>query len=121
MGRKAKEAPLQYCKYCGKKLERQRFSSGRLEDLSAFSRRKYCNRSCMRKDWLKIENGNQTYRNAHATAQKANELFLHKNRCEICGAEGKLDVHHIDGSYRNNELNNLMVLCRSCHMKQHTR
>jgi hypothetical protein len=119
MGGRMKDTPLRYCKYCGQKLERKRFLSGRLEDLSAFCRHKYCDKHCMRKDWLKTENCNQTYRNAHTTAQKANELILQKDKCEICGKDGRLDVHHIDGNHQNNELNNLIVLCRSCHMKQH--
>ena len=119
MDNRRKEDPVIYCKYCGKKLERRRFPSGRLEDLSAFSRRKYCDRMCMRKDYLKTESGNQTYGNAHTTARKANELIIKKQECEICGKTGKLDVHHIDDNYQNNDLKNLMILCRSCHMKQH--
>ena len=119
MGRKIKETPLRYCQYCGVKLERKIFSNGRLEDVAVFCKRKYCNRLCMRKDWLKKEKGNQTYRNAHITAQKINELILHKTVCENCGKIGKLDVHHIDNDYQNNEPSNLMVLCRSCHNKEH--
>lgn len=119
MGRKAKETPLQYCTYCGTKLERKVFAQGRLEDLSVFRKRKYCNRACMRKDWLKAEKGDQTYRNAHTTAQKINELILQKDSCELCGQQNNIDVHHIDGDYQNNDPSNLQVLCRSCHMKEH--
>ncbi len=45
--------------------------------------------------------------------------------CEICGAKEKkvknsnLHVHHIDEDRDNNNLNNLMVLCSSCHKKVH--
>ena len=119
MGRKIKDTPLRYCQYCGTKLERKEFSHGRLEDMAVFFKRKYCNKICMRKDWLKNSKGNQTYRSAHTTAQKINELILQKTICEVCGKTGKLDVHHIDGDYQNNETNNLKVLCRSCHSKEH--
>ena len=48
-----------------------------------------------------------------------------KNKCEECGkANCKLDIHHIDGNglgakVKNNNLNNLQLLCVSCHMKIH--
>lgn len=119
MGQKLKETPLKYCQYCGKKLERKRFPSGRLECLSVFNKRKYCDWMCMRKGRLVTKKENQSYRNAHTTAQKINELILQKTECEICGKKEKLDVHHIDGDYKNNDPNNLMTLCRSCHNKQH--
>ena len=40
------------------------------------------------------------------------------NKCEICGGEAK-EVHHIDGTKNNHELNNLVALCFSCHGKAH--
>ena len=90
------------CEYCGKQLERKRFN-GRLEDFTVFSNRKYCNRECMRKDWVKIgDNHNQSYSNAHTTARKINELILHKEVCELCGSDTNLDIHHIDGNWQNN-------------------
>lgn len=107
-----------YCKYCGEKLKRKRFN-GRLEDYNVFLKRPYCNRECMKKDYLKIGNNhNQNYSSSHTTARKINELILKKDECEICGErEKKLDIHHIDGNWQNNNLDNLMCLCRSCHMK----
>ena len=105
-----------YCKYCGKQLERKRYN-GVLEDFTVFKKRKYCNRECMKRVFLKIGENEQTYSNAHTTARKINELILHKEVCELCGSETNLDIHHIDGNWRNNNLNNLMCLCRSCHTK----
>lgn len=105
-----------YCEYCGNKLERKRFN-GRLEDFTVFKNRKYCNRECMKRDYLKIGEHNQSYSNAHTTARKINELILHKEVCELCGSDTNLDIHHIDGNWQNNNLDNLMCLCRSCHTK----
>lgn len=108
-----------YCYYCGNKLERKRFN-GRLEDFTVFSNRKYCNRECMKRNFIKIgDNYNQTFFNAHTTARKINELILHKEVCELCGSDTNLDIHHIDGNWQNNNLDNLICLCRSCHMKEH--
>ena len=107
-----------YCEYCGNKLERKRFN-GRLEDFTVFSNRKYCNRECMKRDYLKIGEHNQTCSNAHTTARKINELILHKEVCELCGNDKNLDIHHIDENWQNNNFDNLVCLCRSCHMKEH--
>ena len=106
-----------YCLFCGKQLSRKRFN-GRLEDFGAFKRRVYCNRECMKRAYLNVgDNYDQTFSNAHATARKINELLLHKDRCELCDSNKNLDIHHIDGNWQNNNLNNLMCLCRSCHTK----
>ena len=105
-----------YCEYCGNKLERKRFN-GRLEDFTVFKNRKYCNRECMQKAYLKIGEHNQNWSNAHTTARKINELILRKEVCELCGSDTNLDIHHIDGNWQNNNLDNLMCLCRSCHTK----
>ena len=64
-----------YCKYCGKLLKRIRFPSGRLEDFSAFKRRIYCNRKCMKMSYLKIGSHNQDYRVAHQTAVNIMKLL----------------------------------------------
>lgn len=42
-------------------------------------------------------------------------------RCSLCGSETHLVVHHIDGNPRNNRLENLLVMCRSCHRTIHSR
>ncbi len=68
---------------------------------------------------------NQIYRNgknALIAVERANR------KCEKCGSSENLQIHHKDGKGRsyinkglepNNELNNLMVLCRSCHIILH--
>ena len=68
---------IKYCKFCGKQLIRKRFNE-RMEDFKTFCKRQYCNRECMKKDYLKIGINNQTYRNAHQTAKTINKLILKK-------------------------------------------
>ena len=109
-----------YCKYCGKRLERRFYPKcNKFEDMGCFIRRKYCDRECMRKAFTHIGENNSNWSNTHYSARRINNLFLHKDKCELCGKTGKLDIHHIDENPNNNNLNNLMCLCRSCHMKIH--
>lgn len=60
-----------------------------------------------------VRNGKQrqTYR-YHA------RKFIKKN-CETCGTDKKLQVHHKDRDWTNNEPSNLETLCATCHMKWH--
>lgn len=44
--------------------------------------------------------------------------------CQECGKDLRNEsqhppTHHIDGNTLNNELDNLVMLCRSCHIKKH--
>lgn len=44
-----------------------------------------------------------------------------KNKCELCGAENNLSIHHKDGHLTNNNKKNLQTLCNKCHGKQYPR
>lgn len=39
--------------------------------------------------------------------------------CELCGSIENIEIHHKDLNRFNNKINNIMVLCKSCHSKQH--
>ena len=41
------------------------------------------------------------------------------NHCNICGAKTSLEIHHKDENWENNNIDNLVVLCRDCHSKIH--
>lgn len=116
-----KADPEKYCEYCGQKMHRVRFNSGRLEDMTAFIRRKYCSRDCMRKAFIKKgEDTKQGYSTAHHSSRMLAYIILEKEyKCERCGSTRNVDVHHKDGNFSNNTPENLVVLCRSCHAKEH--
>lgn len=53
-----------------------------------------------------------------------NQIYLRKNitKCQICGKKhNRLEVHPLDGDHGNNEINNLYLVCPSCHKKEHYR
>jgi hypothetical protein len=41
--------------------------------------------------------------------------------CHVCEATNDIRVHHIDGDRKNNDVENLIPLCRTCHAKVHTK
>ena len=61
--------------------------------------------------------GNPNYKNGIRTGKR---MILEVNKiCQECGSDERLEVHHKDKNRKNNNLNNLQLLCRSCHSKQH--
>lgn len=40
-------------------------------------------------------------------------------QCVVCGSEDNVDVHHIDGDSSNNDLENLVPICRTHHLQIH--
>lgn len=97
-----------FCECCGKVMQRKRYS-GRLEDLSAFTRRRFCSLSCAntRVDLTK-----------HGYSWRARKHL--KKKCEACGYAKALQAHHIDQDRSNNVPQNIQTLCKHCHDFWHT-
>lgn len=49
------------------------------------------------------------------------ELIFKRDQriCQRCKATKHLLIHHLDNNDRNNALNNLIVLCNTCHLNLH--
>jgi hypothetical protein len=87
----------------------------------------FCSRKCkefsqslkgncpkIRPDHYGNSSGISTYR------KLAFESFSHKcNRCEYNKILDVLQVHHKDRNRENNKLENLEILCPTCHMEEH--
>lgn len=41
--------------------------------------------------------------------------------CNRCGKDDELQFHHIDRNHKNNNIENIEVLCYKCHAKEHNR
>ena len=53
---------------------------------------------------------------------RAKALVHHGPKCKRCGYDNIvhiLQVHHVDRDRRNNDVENLEVLCPNCHMEEH--
>jgi 5-methylcytosine-specific restriction endonuclease McrA len=56
------------------------------------------------------------------SSRRAAEIVRQAGCCTQCDqTEGRLDIHHIDGDKRNQDPENLTVLCHRCHMKEHAK
>ena len=110
-----KPDPIKFCHSCGKQLTRKVFSTGLLEGCTEFRHRKFCDSECMGRGFQ----GRFKTDVIPAQGRYRARTIKRKTFCERCGAAKSLDVHHRDENPLNNELSNLMVLCRSCHMKMH--
>lgn len=111
-----KPTPEKFCKQCGIRLERKRWASGVLESLLHFSRRLFCDRACMARDFdLRPTKPDPNWSTAHYHARRAMPL----GPCARCGKQDAKDVHHKNGNWRDNSEGNLERVCRSCHNQEH--
>lgn len=111
------EYSLKYCKNCGKLLTN--------------GQKHFCSLQCL-KDY-KYNNYIQQWKegtidglSGEYNLSKHIRKYLiekHNNKCELCGwcevntytNTIPLEIHHIDGNYKNNTEENLQFLCPNCH------
>ncbi len=83
------------------------------------SGRLFCSKSCSVtfNNSHRMGDKNPNYKNGNTTYRKK----ALKNKpliCEVCGYDEYpevLHVHHLDGSHLNNKLENLKIVCPTCH------
>ena len=93
--------------------------------------KKYCNNKCQQEynykqyinKWLLgLETGIRG--KSQMSLHVRRYMFeINKSSCQICGwnkvnpttNKSPLEIHHIDGDYRNNAFDNLQLLCPNCH------
>ena len=101
------------CAQCGKTISRLSSQIKKTKNKLSF-----CNRSCA-----------AIYNNEHRKFLKSNKVTYRPNAlkhfphvCNICGYNkylAVLQIHHKDKNRRNNTLNNLEILCPTCHEERH--
>ena len=100
------------CAYCGKKVYR---TISRIEkNESGYF---YCSRACgnRHKNLLKIPTDDESSRNYRRKA-----FGKYNHACAVCGWDEDiriLEVHHKDENRENNKIENLCILCPTCHRK----
>ena len=66
-----------------------------------------------------FKTGIQAYRNIYKDACIIPRTDGKKMKCELCGSEKYLCIHHLDHNRENNNISNLQCLCKKCHQKHH--
>jgi hypothetical protein len=107
MPRPAIKAVTKPCETCGTSMDRKRFGD-RLEDYTAFRKRRFCSLSCANTSVTVTKHG------ASWRARKHLKLA-----CEACGNMNALEAHHVDQNIQNNDPSNIQTLCRWCHQFWH--
>src|SRR5574343_2089194 len=140
---------VKYCWNCGEQLVRKRFGSGKLESKDKFDARMYCDQLCYHEQSLRPLltcpvcgeqfKGRAGHTNKYCSQKcsyigqkeevstvqstlnyRARVLKSH-TPCEFCHSTTSIEVHHYDGNLSNNNLDNLISVCRGCHTKVHRR
>lgn len=108
---------------CNKEFERSKPKSG--ENTSKHLKF-FCSRKC--KDEAQRIGGVKEIQPPHYGKDNPKKdyrilAFRHKKpECEECGYnkyKEVLDVHHVDKNRTNNNINNLKILCPTCHREEH--
>jgi len=71
--------------------------------------------------YTKIGSKNPMYKGNNDNFTSLKRMVLDKDitECSLCESTTHLEVHHIDGDTDNDKLENLSVLCKSCHTVAH--
>jgi hypothetical protein len=112
--------PKTNCGQCGVKLTSENFSHSQIKPEKTWWVCNLCYRKAMRKYIRKYNKKNNLSTKVHAYtrlyAYRSFALKIVNYKCQHCGIKAeKLQLHHIDGNFKNNEPNNLIMLCLKCH------
>lgn len=100
------------CVACGGRMIQPRWKNGKLD--STFKSRKFCSAKCYG-NFNTLENCSE-----NAGRRRAQRLYP-MIACQDCGQKSKIQRHHVDGNPLNNSLENIRILCQSCHTSEHKR
>ena len=101
------------CKECGKCFQRKKFGVNENNFCSRSCSNTHSNKKCVGELARNFKHGNSMYRYV--------ALKKYPSVCMVCGFDKDyaIEVHHIDKNRKNNNIENLKVLCANCHLGIH--
>ena len=107
------------CLYCGKSFKAY-------PAYQKMGWEKYCSHKCSAKSRIKEKNSNwrggksfEPYTKDFDNTIKNVIKYRDNHKCQICGVPEmeclQMDTHHIDYNKKNNSIDNLILLCSTCH------
>jgi len=128
------------CRVCQNKENKEYKTTDKAKELNKAWKKSDAGKACAKryrennsehiKEYCKTEEYKTRSRksadNQRFEGNRAKVLSRDNNKCVICGSTKGVQVHHKDGKgrntpkeLRNNDIDNLITLCASCHIKQH--
>jgi len=96
--------------------ELTRAERGRINACSMERMRRYRSEGRYGAEWARLHR--EAVKILEGDFQKNHAPYGEEKECYLCGTEGRpLRTHHIDGNYKNNDINNLAYCCHSCDSK----
>lgn len=80
----------------------------------------YCSRSCAASNNNRIFKVGENHPSYNGASYRNTAFAQYPHKCIVCGYdedERILEVHHIDEDRKNNNIDNLCILCPNCHRK----
>lgn len=110
-----KERPRKACEFCGAIIvpRRQAGGTGSLVLGNEWRRRKYCSLRCYGDAALARDNCKPS------SGRKRAHRIYEATSCALCGSTHRVQRHHRDMNPKNNTQENVMILCQTCHVREH--
>lgn len=112
------------CGHCGTKLTSKTWTHYMNKPPKRWHICDECYKKSLKKYAKKYNSKNKISKKVNAyTRLKAYRIFSLKlldNKCQKCNKKSdRLQLHHFDGDWKNNDPNNLVMLCLKCHRTIH--
>lgn len=108
------------CAYCGKEIVKNKSSAEKSKSGLFFCCREHKDLAQRLESGMKFDIIRPMHYGSDYGDYRSRAFKNYEHKCAVCGwneDERVLEVHHIDSNRENNEIDNLIILCPTCHRK----